>query len=141
MFRNSVTAFVAFQVGLRLKVCRGDSVRKVLVQEAKTFGVSTVILGTSKSHHTIRSSAWVAKYCAKKLPKCISVFSVDNGKIAFRREANGNCGDRGFDLFSFLSAFILVFYVARCCLIICALSVKCVLLSEVRSDKKKKKRE
>ncbi|XP_014523293.1 receptor-like kinase LIP2 isoform X1 [Vigna radiata var. radiata] len=82
------------QVGLRLKVCRGDSVRKVLVQEAKTFGVSTVILGTSKSHHTIRSSAWVAKYCAKKLPKCISVFSVDNGKIAFRREANGNCGDR-----------------------------------------------
>ncbi|KAG5067188.1 hypothetical protein AAZX31_04G192000 [Glycine max] len=82
------------QVGLRLKVCRGDSVRKALVQEAKAFGVSTVILGTSKSHHTIRSSAWVAKYCAKKLPKCISVFSVDNGKIAFRREANGNCSDR-----------------------------------------------
>ncbi|CAJ1974808.1 unnamed protein product [Sphenostylis stenocarpa] len=82
------------QVGLRLKVCRGDSVRKVLVQEAKAFGVSTLILGTSKSHHTIRSSAWVAKYCAKKLPKCISVFSVDNGKIAFRREANGNCSNR-----------------------------------------------
>lgn len=79
------------QVGLRLKVCRGSSVRKVLVQEAKAFGVSTVILGTSKSHHTIRSSAWVAKYCAKKLPKCISVFSVDNGKIAFRREATGLC--------------------------------------------------
>lgn len=113
-------------------MCRGDSVRKVLVQEAKTFGVSTVILGTSKSHHTIRSSAWVAKYCAKKLPKCISVFSVDNGKIAFRREANGNCGDRGSDLFSFLSTFIL-FYLARCCLI-CALSVKCVLLI-VRSEK------
>ncbi|RDY10654.1 Receptor-like cytosolic serine/threonine-protein kinase RBK2, partial [Mucuna pruriens] len=82
------------QVGLRLKVCRGGSVRKVLVQEAKSFGVSTVILGTSKSHHTIRSSAWVAKYCAKKLPKCISVFSVDNGKIAFRREATGLCSDR-----------------------------------------------
>lgn len=79
------------QVGLRLKVCRGSSVRKVLVQEAKAFGVSTVILGTSKSHHTIRSSAWVAKYCAKKLPKCISVFSVDNGKIAFRRDATGLC--------------------------------------------------
>ncbi|KAK7410910.1 hypothetical protein VNO78_02124 [Psophocarpus tetragonolobus] len=81
------------QVGLRLKVCRGGSVRKALVQEAKAFGVSTVILGTSKSYHTIRSSAWVAKYCAKKLPKCISVFSVDNGKIAFRREANGSCSD------------------------------------------------
>jgi hypothetical protein len=70
-------------------VCRGDSVRKLLVQEAKAFGVSTVILGTSKSHHTIRSSAWVAKYCAKKLHKCVSVFAVDNGKIAFQREASG----------------------------------------------------
>ncbi|XP_027360012.1 probable receptor-like protein kinase At5g18500 isoform X2 [Abrus precatorius] len=82
------------QVGLRLKVCRGGSVRKGLVQEAKSFGVSTVILGTSKSHHTIRSSAWVAKYCAKKLPKCISVFAVDNGKISFHREATGLCSDR-----------------------------------------------
>ncbi|XP_045820995.1 probable receptor-like serine/threonine-protein kinase At5g57670 [Trifolium pratense] len=77
------------QVDLRLKVCRGDSVRKLLVQEAKAFGVSTVILGTSKSHHTIRSSSWVAKYCAKKLHKCVSVFAVDNGKIAFQREASG----------------------------------------------------
>lgn len=75
------------QVDLKLKVCRGDSVRKLLVQEAKALGVSTVILGTSKSHHTIRSSAWVAKYCAKKLHKCVSVFAVDNGKIAFQREA------------------------------------------------------
>ncbi|CAK8567946.1 unnamed protein product [Lathyrus sativus] len=76
------------QVDLRLKVCRGDSVRKLLVQEARAFGVSTVILGTSKSHHTIRSSSWVAKYCAKKLHKCVSVFAVDNGKIAFHREAS-----------------------------------------------------
>jgi len=75
------------QVDLKLKVCRGDSVRKLLVQEVKALGVSTVILGTSKSHHTIRSSAWVAKYCAKKLHKCVSVFAVDNGKIAFQREA------------------------------------------------------
>ncbi|KAK7316937.1 hypothetical protein RJT34_00766 [Clitoria ternatea] len=82
------------QVGLRLKVCRGSSVRKVLVEEAKAFGVSTVILGTSKSHHTIRSSAWVSKYCAKKLPKFVSVFAVDNGKVSFHREASGTCGDR-----------------------------------------------
>lgn len=76
------------QVDLRLKVCRGGSVRKLLVQEAKAFGVSTVILGTSKTHHTIRSSVRVAKYCAKKLHKCVSVFAVDNGKIAFHREAS-----------------------------------------------------
>lgn len=78
-------------------MCRGDSVRKLLVQEAKAFGVSTVILGTSKSHHAIRSSAWVAKYCAKKLPKCVSVFAVDNGKVAFHREAT----DQGFAFHTF----------------------------------------
>ncbi|KAK7282293.1 hypothetical protein RIF29_10951 [Crotalaria pallida] len=79
------------QVDLRLKVCRGDSPRKVLVQEANSFGVSTVIVGTSKKHHTIRSNSSIAKYCAKKLQKCVSVFSVDNGKIAFRREASITC--------------------------------------------------
>jgi hypothetical protein len=76
------------QVDLKLKVCRGDSVRKLLVQEVKALGVSTVILGTSKSHHTIRSSAWVAKYCAKKLHKCVSVFAVDNEKIAFPKKSH-----------------------------------------------------
>lgn len=95
------------QVDLRLKVCRGDSVRKLLVQEAKAFGVSTVILGTSKSHHAIRSSSWVAKYCAKKLHKCVSVFAVDNGKIAFHREAS----DKGFgSRFVFLIYFSCVNY-------------------------------
>ncbi|KAL9317003.1 hypothetical protein ACSQ67_013520 [Phaseolus vulgaris] len=34
----------------------------VLVQEAKAFSVFAVILATSKSHHTVPSSAWVAKY-------------------------------------------------------------------------------
>ncbi|KAJ1401237.1 UspA [Sesbania bispinosa] len=76
------------------KVCRGGSPRKLLVQEAKSFGVATVILGTSKSHHPIRSSVSVAKYCAKKLPKCVSVFAVDNGKIAFHREAATICSDQ-----------------------------------------------
>lgn len=83
-----VCVVLNLQVDLRLKVCRGGSVRKLLVQEAKAFGVSTVILGTSKTHHTIRSSVRVAKYCAKKLHKCVSVFAVDNGKIAFHREAS-----------------------------------------------------
>ncbi|OIV92254.1 hypothetical protein TanjilG_00272 [Lupinus angustifolius] len=79
------------QVDLRLKLCRGDSPRKVIVKEAKSFGVSTVILGISKTHHTICSYSLIAKYCARKLPKCVSVFSVDNGKIAFQREASRTC--------------------------------------------------
>lgn len=77
-----------FQVDLKLKVCRGSSVRKVLVREAKSYFANEVILGTARKHHTIRSSASVAKYCARKLPKDCSVLAVDNGKIVFHREAS-----------------------------------------------------
>ncbi|KAI4317077.1 hypothetical protein L6164_024986 [Bauhinia variegata] len=75
------------QVDLKLKVCRGASVQKLLVQQAKSCGATTVIVGTSKTHHAIRSTASVAKYCARKLPKYFSVLAVDNSKVAFHREA------------------------------------------------------
>ncbi|KAE9602764.1 putative protein kinase RLK-Pelle-RLCK-VI family [Lupinus albus] len=94
-FDSVLAAYKGFgnlkQVGLELKVCRGASVRKLVVQEAKSLDIVTVILGTSKTSHPIKSSSSVAKYCAKKLPKCISVFAVGNGKVAFRREATGMC--------------------------------------------------
>ncbi|XP_061346840.1 protein kinase STUNTED-like isoform X2 [Gastrolobium bilobum] len=83
------------QVDLKLKVCRGASARKLVVKEAKSLGVATVILETSKSYHPIRSSLYVAKYCARKLPKCISVLAVHNGKVAFHREATGMCTLQG----------------------------------------------
>ncbi|GFY96534.1 kinase with adenine nucleotide alpha hydrolases-like domain-containing protein [Actinidia rufa] len=76
------------QVDLKFKVCRGSSIRKILVQEAKAFFASEVIVGTARKHHKIRSSASVAKYCAKKLPKDCSVLAVDYGKVVFRREAS-----------------------------------------------------
>ncbi|KAF5457876.1 hypothetical protein F2P56_021950 [Juglans regia] len=75
------------QVDLKLKVCRGSKVRKVLVKEAQSCGEATVVLGTSKTHRTIWSSASVAKYCARKLSKYFSVFAVDNGKVLFQRVA------------------------------------------------------
>ncbi|XP_031287896.1 probable serine/threonine-protein kinase PBL23 isoform X2 [Pistacia vera] len=76
------------QVDLKLKVCRGTSVKKILVREAKSYGAAKLIVGTSKTHHPIRSSASVAKYCARKLSKSFWVFAVDNGKILFQREGN-----------------------------------------------------
>ncbi|QHO58399.1 Receptor-like cytosolic serine/threonine-protein kinase [Arachis hypogaea] len=82
------------QVELKLKVCRGTSARKLLVQEAESLGADTVILGTSQSFYALRSSAAIAKYCAKKLPKCVSVFAVDSGKVAFRREATVMSSDQ-----------------------------------------------
>ncbi|KAK7357938.1 hypothetical protein VNO80_17235 [Phaseolus coccineus] len=67
------------QVGPRLNVCRGGS--RFWCERSRRLYVFAVILGNSKSHHTVRSSAWGCEVAAKKLPECISVFSVDNEKI------------------------------------------------------------
>ncbi|KAL8134277.1 hypothetical protein AgCh_009353 [Apium graveolens] len=76
------------QVDLKLKICRGSSVRKILVREAKSYFATEVIVGTSQKQHKLRSSVSVAKYCARKLPKHCSVVAVNNGKIAFQKEAS-----------------------------------------------------
>ncbi|KAG6390424.1 hypothetical protein SASPL_148158 [Salvia splendens] len=76
------------QVDLKLKICRGSSIQKILVREAKSYYASEVIVGTAQTHHTIRSSASVAKYCAKKLSKECAVLAVNNGKVVFHRESS-----------------------------------------------------
>lgn len=76
------------QVDLKLKICRGTSIRKILVREAISYSASKVIVGTARSHHTIRSSISVAKYCAKKLSKNCWVLAVNNGKVVFQREGS-----------------------------------------------------
>lgn len=45
-------------------------------------------MGTSQKQHKLRSSVSVAKYCARKLSKHCSVVAVNNGKIAFQKEAS-----------------------------------------------------
>lgn len=72
---------------LKLKICRGSSIRKVLAREAKAYSASQVIVGTARNHHKIRSSTSVAKYLAKKLSKDCWVLAVNNGKVLFQREA------------------------------------------------------
>lgn len=76
------------QVELKLKVCRGSSLRKALVREAIEFGASSLILGVNGSGQRIGSSPIsIAKYCARKLPHDCAVVAVGNGKIVFRKEA------------------------------------------------------
>uniref|UniRef100_A0A7C9ASV7 Receptor protein serine/threonine kinase n=2 Tax=Opuntia streptacantha TaxID=393608 RepID=A0A7C9ASV7_OPUST len=75
------------QVDLKLKICRGSSIRKILVREANSYAASRLIVGAASKQHTIRSSTSVAKYCARKLPKDCSVLAVRNGKVVFQREA------------------------------------------------------
>ncbi|CAN8234253.1 unnamed protein product [Cochlearia groenlandica] len=78
------------QVDLKLKLCRGSSARKLIVREAKSFSASKVLVGVSRSHHTIRSSASVAKYLAKKLSKDCCVVAVNNGKILFQKDGSSS---------------------------------------------------
>lgn len=77
-----------------MKICRGSSVRKIIVREANSYAASKVIVGTTAKHHTIRSSTSVAKYCAKKLPMDCSVLAVRNGKVVFQREATASAAGK-----------------------------------------------
>ncbi|KAI3448829.1 hypothetical protein Pfo_005494 [Paulownia fortunei] len=93
-FDSVLAAYEGFcnlkQVDLKLKVCRGTPVRKILSREAKSCGATSVIVGTSGVYHKIRSRISVAKYCAKSLQKNVSVICVDNGKIVFKRESTAS---------------------------------------------------
>lgn len=71
-----------------MKICRGSSIRKILVREAKSSFATELILGTATNHHAIKSSTSVAKYCAKKLAKDCSTLAVNNGKIVFQKETS-----------------------------------------------------
>ncbi|KAK4747343.1 hypothetical protein SAY87_026380 [Trapa incisa] len=76
------------QVDLKLKICRGSSIRKILVREAKLYSAAKVIVGVMQSHGPIGSPTSVAKYCAKKLPKDCWVLAVNNGRIIYQREGS-----------------------------------------------------
>uniref|UniRef100_A0A1J3K0A5 Receptor-like cytosolic serine/threonine-protein kinase RBK1 n=1 Tax=Noccaea caerulescens TaxID=107243 RepID=A0A1J3K0A5_NOCCA len=76
------------QVNLKQKLCRGSSTRKTLVREAKLCYASKVVVGISKSYHTIHSSVSVAKYLARKLSKDCWVLAVDNGKVMFQKDGS-----------------------------------------------------
>ncbi|CAA7396752.1 unnamed protein product [Spirodela intermedia] len=74
------------QIELKLKVCRGSSLRKSLVRETSDLPAAKLILGVTKNNRAIGSSTSVARYCAKKLSRECSVMAVNNGKIVFQRE-------------------------------------------------------
>ncbi|XP_038990638.1 probable receptor-like serine/threonine-protein kinase At5g57670 [Hibiscus syriacus] len=76
------------QVDLKHKICRGTSISKILVREAKSYSATKLIVGTAAKTHKIRSSTSVAKYCAKKLAKKCSILAVNNGKVVFHKEGS-----------------------------------------------------
>ncbi|XP_047977784.1 protein kinase STUNTED-like [Salvia hispanica] len=90
-FDSLLAAFQGFcnlkQVDLKLKVCRGSPVRKILSREAASCGATSLVLGTSRANTALRSKTSLAKSCAKSLQNNISVICVDNGKIMFQSES------------------------------------------------------
>lgn len=76
------------QVDLKLKVCRGPSVRKILIREANAYSATHLIVGTSHALHAIRPSSSIAKYCAKKLSRNCCVLAVNNGKVVYKRDSS-----------------------------------------------------
>lgn len=76
------------QVDLKLKICRGSSVRKILVREANACSATHILVGTAQGLRKMRSSTSVAKYCSKKLSKDCWIIAVNNGKVVFKREGS-----------------------------------------------------
>ncbi|CAA0807736.1 Protein kinase protein with adenine nucleotide alpha hydrolases-like domain [Striga hermonthica] len=84
------------QVALSVSVLKGNSIRKMLVREAKNHSASAVILGIAK-HGSLRRWTSIAKYCAKRLPQTTEVMAIKNGKIVLSRclktKSEGHCSD------------------------------------------------
>eukprot|EP01018_Ginkgo_biloba_P019472 Gb_00853 [translate_table: standard] len=73
------------QVDLQVKVSHSASVKKVLVEEAKLYNATKVIVGSSR-HNALGSPNALASYCVKRLPSSCSVLLVDNGKVVFEKD-------------------------------------------------------
>uniref|UniRef100_A0A7N0ZXH4 Protein kinase domain-containing protein n=1 Tax=Kalanchoe fedtschenkoi TaxID=63787 RepID=A0A7N0ZXH4_KALFE len=79
------------QVDLKLKICRGSSVRRILTREANALVAHLAVVGTSQTHkNTIWRSTSVAKYLASKLSINSSVLAIKDGKVVFRKEADSS---------------------------------------------------
>lgn len=88
--------FAEILVNLVGKISWGDSVRRVLVREAKLCSSSAVVIGISKCN-ALRGSLCLARYCAKRLSPTTSVLVIDNGKVVFdtdnTKQSTGLKGD------------------------------------------------
>ncbi|KAK6916722.1 Protein kinase domain [Dillenia turbinata] len=74
----------ANNVDLTGEIFIGNSIKKVLVREAKKRQAVAVVVGISKPS-AFGGWASLAKYCAKQLPPNVEVFTIHNGKVVFRR--------------------------------------------------------
>lgn len=81
------------QVNLTGEVVIGNSIKKVLVREAKKCSASTVIVGLIMPN-ALGSWTSVAKYCARHLASTTQVMAIHNGKVVFHRNSSDQSGMR-----------------------------------------------
>ncbi|XP_022860255.1 probable receptor-like serine/threonine-protein kinase At5g57670 isoform X1 [Olea europaea var. sylvestris] len=74
------------QVALSSEVLKGNSIRKVLVREAKNHSASVVIVGITK-FSSFGGWSSIAKYCSRRLPSTTEVMAIHNEKVVFRRSS------------------------------------------------------
>ncbi|XP_073125425.1 protein kinase STUNTED-like [Henckelia pumila] len=84
------------QVSLCSEVVKGNSIRKILVKEAKKYDATAVIVGITK-HNGLGGWNSIAKYCAKRLPQSTEVMAIHNGKVMFSRCSRSHLEGLGDD--------------------------------------------
>ncbi|XP_015893356.3 protein kinase STUNTED isoform X1 [Ziziphus jujuba] len=85
------------KVDLKGQILRGNSVRKILVREAKNYAAVALVVGIDKQCTLGGWGGSTVKYCAKKLPHSTDVVAIHNGRIVYRRftsnQLSGVLGD------------------------------------------------
>ncbi|GMI88069.1 hypothetical protein like AT2G16750 [Hibiscus trionum] len=75
------------KVDLKGQICKGSSIRKVLIREAVNYAAVALVVGTDKLG-ALGGWTSTARYCAKRLPVTTNVLAINNGKLVFERSNN-----------------------------------------------------
>ncbi|KAK8625192.1 hypothetical protein V6N13_090067 [Hibiscus sabdariffa] len=75
------------KVDLKGQICKGSSIRKVLIREAVNYAAVALVVGVDKLG-ALGGWTSTARYCAKRLPKTTNVLAINNGKLVFERSNN-----------------------------------------------------
>ncbi|KAK8522222.1 hypothetical protein V6N13_115197 [Hibiscus sabdariffa] len=75
------------KVDLKGQICKGRSIRKVLIREVVNYDAVALVVGTDKLG-TLGGWTSTARYCMKRLPMTTNVLAINNGKLVFERFNN-----------------------------------------------------
>ncbi|KAE8698738.1 Kinase protein with adenine nucleotide alpha hydrolases-like domain, putative isoform 4 [Hibiscus syriacus] len=75
------------KVNLKGEICKGSSIRKVLIREAVNYAAVALVVGIDKLG-ALGGWTSTARYCAKRLPTTTNVLAINNGKFVFERSNN-----------------------------------------------------